>query len=92
MELDNSKAALLAFAKTVEHLVEYNLILNDSPILGYGTRATRYRVEVEEVSIAFQSIHGFKETFKEEYNRLTAYDFEIKNTDDGIEVKTNWIE
>lgn len=92
MELGNPKAALLAFAKTIEHLVEDNLILNDSSILGYGTREIGYRVEVEEVSIAFQSIHGFKETFKEEYNRLTAYDFEVKNTDDGIEVKTNWIE
>lgn len=53
MELGNSKAALLAFAKTIEHLVEDNLILNDSSNLGYGTREIGYRVEVEEVSIAF---------------------------------------
>lgn len=70
MEFGNSKAALLAFAKTIEVLVEDNLILNDSSILGYGTRKLCDRVEVEEVSIAFQSIRGFKETFREEYNRL----------------------
>ena len=70
MELGNSKSALLAFAKTIEHLVEENLILNDSSILGYGTRKICDRVEVEEVSIAFQSIRGFKATFTEEYNRL----------------------
>lgn len=73
MVLGNSKAALLAFAKTIEHLVEDNLILNDSSIFGYGTREICPDVEVEDVSIAFYSIHGFKETFKEEYNRLTAY-------------------
>lgn len=67
MELGNSKAALLAFAKTIEHLVEDNLIINNSSILGYGTREICSGVEVEEVSVAFQSIRGFKETFKEEY-------------------------
>ena len=92
MELGNSKAALLAFAKTIERLVEADLILNDSSILGYGTRKICSGMEAEEVSIGFQSIRGFKETFKEEYNRLTAYDIEVKNTDDGIEVKTNWLE
>lgn len=70
MEFGNSKAALLAFAKTIERLAEDNLILNDSSILGYGTREICDRVEVEEVSIAFQSRCGFKDTFKEEYNRL----------------------
>ena len=92
LKLGNSKAALLAFAKTIEYLVEDNLILNDSSILGYGTREICDRMEVEEVSIAFQSIRGFKETFKEEYNRLTAYDFEMKETDECVEVNTNWIE
>lgn len=92
MEFGNSKAALLAFAKTIERLVEDNLILNDSSILGYGTRKICSGVEVEEVSIAFQSIHGFKETFKEEYNRLTAYDIDVKKTDDVVEVKTDWLE
>lgn len=92
MEFGNSKAVLLAFANTIERLVEADLILNDSSVLGYGTRVICDRVEVEEVSIAFQSICGFKETFKEEYNRLTAYDFEVKETDEGVEVKTNWIE
>lgn len=92
MALGNSKAALLAFAKTIERLVEDDLILDDSSILGYGTRGICDRVEVEEVSIAFQSIRGFKETFKEEYNRLTAYDFEMKETDEGVEVKTDWLE
>ena len=27
-----------------------------------------------------------------EYNRLTAYDFERKDTEDGVEVKTTWLE
>lgn len=92
MELGNSKAALLAFAKTIEHLVEDNLIINNSSILGYGTREICSGVEVEEVSVAFQSIHGFKETFKEEYNRLTAYDFEVKETENGFEITTCWLE
>lgn len=92
MERVNSKAALLAFAKTIERLVEADLILNDSSIFGYGTRKICSDVAVEEVSIGFQSIHGFKETFTEEYNRLSAYDFEEKETDAGVEVKTNWRE
>lgn len=92
MELGNSKAALLAFAKTIERLVEADLILNDSSVLGYGTRKICSGVYVEEVSIGFQSIRGFEETFKEEYNRLKAYDFEMKETDEGIEVKTDWLE
>lgn len=92
MEFGNSKAALLAFAKTIERLVESDLILNDSSVLGYGTRKICSGVYVEEVSIAFQSIHGFKETFKEEYNRLTAYDIDVKKTDDVVEVKTDWLE
>ena len=92
MEFGNSKAAILAFAKTIERLVEADLILNDSSVLGYGTRKICSEVEVEEVSIAVQSIRGFKETFKEEYNRLTEYDFEEKETENGVEVKTTWIE
>lgn len=92
MELGNSKAALLAFAKTIERLVEDNLILNDSSVLGYGTRKICSGVEVEEVSIGFQSIRGFKETFKEEYNRLTAYDFEEKKTENSVQVTTDWLE
>lgn len=92
MELGNSKAALLSFAKTIEILVEDNLILNDSCVIGYGTRKICSGVEVEDVTIGFQSIRGFMETFKEEYNRLTAYDFEVKETENGFEVKTDWIE
>lgn len=92
MELGNSKAALLAFAKTIEHLVEDNLIINNSSILCYGTREICSGVEVEKVSIGFQSIRGFKETFKEEYNRLTAYDFEVKETENGFEITTDWLE
>ena len=92
MELGDSKAALLAFAKTIELLVEDNLILNDSCVIGYGTRKICSGVEVEEGSIGFQSIRGFRETFMQEYNRLTAYDIEVKNTEDGVEVKTNWLE
>lgn len=92
MESGNSKAALLALAKTIELLVEDNLILNDSCVIGYGTREICRGVEVEEVSIGFQSIRGFKETFKEEYNRLTAYDFEVKETENGFEITTDWLE
>ena len=92
MEIGNSKAALLAFAKTIEHLVENNLILNDSSVIGYGTRKICSDVEVEEVSLAFQSIRGFNETFKEEYNRLRAYDFDIKKTENGVQVTTDWLE
>lgn len=92
MEFGNSKAALLAFAKTIERLVEDNLILNDSSVIGYGARKICHGVKVEEVSIGFQSIRGFKKTFKEEYNRLTAYDFEMKETDECVEIKTDWLE
>ena len=92
MEPGNSKAALLAFAKTIERLVEDGLILNDSCVFGYGTSRICIDTEVENVSISFQSIRGFKATFKDEYNRLTAYDFEMKETDEGVEVKTNWLE
>ena len=92
MEFGNSKAALLAFAKTIERLVEDNLILNDSCVIGYGTRKICIGTEVEDVSIGFQSIRGFKATFKDEYNRLTEYDFEEKETENGVEVKTSWLE
>lgn len=92
MELGNSKAALLSFAKTIEILVEDNLILNDSCVIGYGTRKICSGVEVEDVTIGFQSIRGFMETFKEEYNRLTAYDFEVKETENGFEITKDWLE
>ena len=91
MEFVNSKAALLAFAKTIERLVEDDLILNDSCVIGYGPRKICSDAEVEDVSIGFQSIRGFMETFKDEYNRLTAYDFEMKETDDGFEVTKTWL-
>lgn len=92
MEPGNSKAVLLAFAKTIERLVEKDLILNNSSVIGYGTGTICDSVEVEEVSIGFQSIRGFKETFKEEYNRLTEYDFEMNETENGVEVDKTWIE
>lgn len=92
MEFGNSKVALIAFAKTIERLVEDNLILDNSCVIGYGTRKICDGVEVEEGSIGFQSIRGFRETFALEYNRLTAYDFETKETDEGFEVKTDWLE
>lgn len=94
MELGNSKAALLAFAKTIEHLVEDNLILNDpwvigyeplilndSCVIGHGQGKICSDVEAEKVSISFQS-RGFAETFKKEYNRR----FVVKETDAGFEV------
>lgn len=37
----------------------------------------------------FQTVY---EQIRDEYNRLTAYDFEMKETDEGVEVKTNWLE
>lgn len=37
----------------------------------------------------FQTVY---EQIRDEYNRLTAYDMEVKNTEDGVEVKTTWIE
>ena len=81
MELGNSKAALLAFAKTIEHLVEDNLILNDSCVIGHEQGKICSDVEAEKVSISFQS-RGFAETFKKEYNRR----FVVKETDAGFEV------
>lgn len=92
MELGNSKAALLAFAKTIEHLVEGDLILNDSCVIGYGPGKICSDVEVEKVSIGFQSIRGFAETFKKEYNRLREYDFDVKKTENGVQVTTDWLE
>lgn len=37
----------------------------------------------------FQTVY---EQIRDEYNRLTAYDMEVKNTEDGVEVKTSWLE
>lgn len=37
----------------------------------------------------FQTVY---EQIRDEYNRLTAYDFEMKETDEGVEVKTDWLE
>lgn len=37
----------------------------------------------------FQAVY---EQIRDEYNRLTAYNMEVKNTEDGVEVKTNWLE
>lgn len=37
----------------------------------------------------FQTVY---EQIRDEYNRLTAHDFEMKETDEGVEVKTDWLE
>lgn len=92
--MDIQKVAI-ALAKTIEHLAEKNLILEDSLALSYDGHAeiSPYEpIEVENVIISFNSIRGFAETFKKEYNRLSAYDFEVKKTADGFEVTTDWLE
>jgi hypothetical protein len=92
--IDTRKGAL-ALAKTIEHLAEKNLILKDSLALSYDGHAKiipYLHDEVENVIISFNCIRGFAETFKDEYNQLSEYDFEVKKTDDGVEVKTDWLE
>lgn len=37
----------------------------------------------------FQTVY---EQIRDEYNRLTAHDMEVKKTEDSFEVKTNWLE
>lgn len=91
----NQRIAALALAKTIEYLAEKNLILEDSLVLSYDGHAKMNPYlpdEVENVIISFNSIHGFAETFTKEYNRLAEYNFEVKETEDGVEVKTSWLE
>lgn len=91
----NIQKAAIALAKTIERLAEKNLILEDSLALSYDGHAkiSPYLPdEVENVIISFNCIRGFRETFVSEYNRLTEYDFEEKETENGVEVKTTWIE
>ena len=91
----NTQKAAIALAKTIEHLAEKNLIFEDSLALSYDGHvkiSPCIPVEVENVIISFNSIRGFAETFKKEYNRLSEYDFVVKKTDDGVEVKTDWLE
>ena len=45
--------------------------------------------KANEQSGRFQTVY---EQIRDEYNRLTEYDFEMKETDEGVEVKTTWIE
>lgn len=92
--IDTRKAAL-ALAKTIEYLAEKNLILEDSLALSYDGHAKISPYldgEVENCIISFNCFRGFAETFKDEYNRLSEYDFKVKKTDDGIEVTTDWLE
>lgn len=66
--MDTQKVAI-ALAKTIEHLAEKNLILEDSLALSYDGHAeiSPYEpIEVENVIISFNSIRGFAETFKKE--------------------------
>ena len=87
--------AALALAKTIEHLAEKNLIIEDSLALSYDGHAKMNPYipdEVENVIISFNCIRGFSETFKKEYNRIREYDFEVKKTDDVVEIKTDWLE
>lgn len=91
----NEQKAAIALANTIEYLANEHLILEDSLALSYDghTKASPYIPDdVENVIISFNCIRGFAETFKKEYNRLTAYDFEMKETNEGVEVKTTWLE
>ena len=91
----NQRIAALALAKTIEHLAEKNLILEDSLALSYDghTKMNPWNSdEVEGVAVSFQCIKGFAETFRKEYNRLREYNFDVKKTDAGVEVKTDWLE
>lgn len=91
----NQRIAALALGKTIEYLAEKNRILEDSLALSYDghNKVSPYiQDEVENVIISFNCICGFAETFKKEYNRLREYDFDIKKTDDVVEVKTDWLE
>lgn len=92
--MDEQKAAI-ALAKTIEYLANENLILEGSLALsydGYAKISPYLPDKVENVIISFNCIRGFAETFKKEYNRLREYDFEVKKTDDVVEVKTDWLE
>lgn len=93
--MNKTQKAALALAKTIEYLANENLILEDALALSYDGQAniSPYIPDVvENVIISFNSICGFAETFKKEYNRLREYDFDVKKTDDGVEVKTDWLE
>lgn len=94
MDTLETQRGLLAFIRTIERLMEKNLIIEDSGTLSYGKDelGTDPPLEIERVNFGFQSVRGFAEFFLEEYNRLSAYDFEMKETDECVEVKTNWIE
>lgn len=51
-------------------------------------RAADFR-KANEQGGRFQTVY---EQIRDEYNRLTAHDMEVKNTEVGVEVKTNWLE
>lgn len=82
----NQRVAALALAKTIEYLANENLILEDSLALSYDFD------NVEKVIISFNCIRGFAETFKNEYNRLREYDPDVKKTENGVQVTTDWLE
>lgn len=94
-DVNNTQKAALALAKTIEYLANENLILEDTLALSYDGQAniSPYIPDVvENVKIAFNSIRGFAETFRKEYNRLIEYDFEVKKTENGVQVTTDWLE
>lgn len=71
MDTLETQRGLLAFIRTIERLMEKNLIIEDSGCLSYGIDelGTDPPSEVERVCFGFKSIRGFAEIFKEEYNR-----------------------
>lgn len=91
----NQRIAALALAKTIEYLANENLILEGALAMSYDGHAkvSAYIPEcVENVIISFNCISGFAETFKKEYNRLREYDFDVKKTENGVQVTTDWLE
>ena len=71
MDTLETRRGLLAFIRTIERLMEKNLIVEGSGFLSYGKDklGTDPPLEVERVYFGFESIRGFAEIFKEEYNR-----------------------
>lgn len=71
MDTLETQRGLLAFIRTIERLMEKNLIVEDSGFLSYGKDelGTDPPLEIERVYFGFESVRGFAEIFKEEYNR-----------------------
>ena len=71
MDTLETQRGLLAFIRTIERLMEKNLIIEDSGFLSYckDELGTDPPLEIERVNFGFESVLGFAEIFKEEYNK-----------------------